>query len=185
MASYPRSLLLQIDHSSSGFCEPQFHYFTETITISCCICPLKSHPSSPFMEHLISDSCHLSVPLLSAVSPTSLPLNLFSWFCRQRGSSQILSFDLLRVLQTGPLTCKVRYELTIRTNKTFSDLTLKVPQLLPLRPPLPSTLTKISQSNSFSCPYIWPTQHSGHTSDTVNTHRARVLALHLMTNITP
>lgn len=79
MASYPRSLLLQTDHSSSGFCEPQFHYFTETITSSCCICPLKSHPSSPFMEHLISDSCHLSVPLLSALSPPSSPLNLFSW----------------------------------------------------------------------------------------------------------
>lgn len=61
----------------------------------------------------------------------------FSWPCWQRQSSQNLLFDLLRILQSGPLTCRIRSELLIQANKTLSDLPLNLPQLLEVKWPTP------------------------------------------------
>lgn len=73
------------------------------------------HSWSLFQALNICLLCHClcSVPPLP-----SAPIH-FSWPCWQRGSSQVLSFSLLRILQAGPLTFRIRSELLIQANKTF------------------------------------------------------------------
>lgn len=138
------------------------------------------NPAPPL--HSWSISFQTLIICFFTASSVTLPLRSI-FLTLLTGSSQVLSFDLLRVLQVGPLTSKIRHEFPTQTNKTFSDLAPQLPWLLPVRPPLLSP-TSIPQSNSPFCPHPWPTLHCNHSSDTVNTLRARVLALYLMTNIT-
>lgn len=73
------------------------------------------HSWSLFQALNICLLCHClrSVPPLP-----SGPIH-FPWPCWQRGSSQTLSFSLLKILQAGPLTFRIRSELLIQENKTF------------------------------------------------------------------
>lgn len=111
------------------------------------------HPSAPPLPTFPRSPCPPTSPVLS-------------WPCWQGGSSQILSCDLLRILQGHPLTCRIKLKL---------PTPCELPQLLPGQATPPCLLHDIIVHLPV-LPHPWPIRHSSHCSDIADALRARVPA---------